>query len=322
LKTVKPIARFCRIIIAMKMLSSILSLLLMFSLCGIAMACAQQPQQKESDVVTVELSDADHAQSNDVNDDEVADAPTDAVATDESAAKADDNPAYDWLDRIEARGEQIKTLRATVIYDRRQGILGDRQVRRGQLHYDAGRPPQTPRRFDIHFDRILLDGQLREQDRRYTFDGRWLAERNADDKVFIRRELVAEGDAGRDLLAMGEGPFALPLNLNRQAVTQRFEVSLIEPTEDDPENTVHLRLMPRPNIRVEQDQIDFWFDRDSLLPVMVHTVDDAEAENITIIRLREVEVDVQMQDALFNTQPPTQPGWQIEINPLEPEQDH
>lgn len=258
--------------------------------------------------------------------------PTMDLSADESAkpqvdqdANADerdesDNPAYAWLDRIEARGDEIKTLRATIIYDRRQGLLGDQQVRRGSLSYDAGRPPDTPRRFDIHFDRLLLDGQLRQQDRRYTFDGRWLAERDGDAKVFIRRELVAQGEQGRDLLAMGEGPFALPLNLNRKAVTQRFTVALIDTTADDPENSIRLRLTPLPDIRVEQDQIDFWFDRDTLLPIMVHTLDDAEAEDQTIIRLRDVRVDPDIDEKQFNTTPPAEPGWQIEINPLDPDQ--
>lgn len=214
-----------------------------------------------------------------------------------------------WLDRIEQRTDDVSTLRAKVTYDTIQGLLGDEQRRFGTLYYEAG----PPARFAIHLDRLVVDNALRPQDRWYVFDGQWLAERIADEKTFIRRELVPPGEE-RDLLRIGEGPFAIPLDLEKDKVLERFEVALVEDQPAEVENSVHLRLTPRPDVDIEQEQIDIWYDRDNLLPVRVHTREEASEESV--IRLRDIELGEPIAAERFDTTPPTEPGWQIELKPL------
>ncbi|MFA9479811.1 outer membrane lipoprotein carrier protein LolA [Phycisphaerales bacterium AB-hyl4] len=243
-------------------------------------------------------------------------APEDApdVASEEAAEMAHEaeDTAEQWLERIEARSDEIDTLTARVRYDRVQVLLGDEQTRFGRLTYDAG----PPARFHVHFDRMAMHDEMQMQERRYIFDGRWLAERHDDQRLFILRELVAEGDEGEDLLRLGEGPFALPLDLQKDTVLERFEVALV--TEDEPafEEAVLLRLTPRPGVEIDQTQIDIWYDRETRLPLQVRTVNDVDQTESTI-RLGEMQTGVDVDEAVFDTTPPDAAGWQVERRALD-----
>lgn len=246
--------------------------------------------------------------------------PTTAPATQPATAPATQpanaaaaNTVEGWLDRIEQRSADLQSLRAKLRYQRIQGLLGGEQVRFGELVYQAG----PPARFAVHFDRLVVDERLQMQERGFIFDGRWMAERIVDDgsKVFIRRELVPPEEVGRDLLRLGEGPFALPLDLKKQTVLSRFDVSLADPAEDDPANTVHLALEPRRGTDIDQNRIDIWYDRDTLLPVQVRT-EKTDADEVTVIRLLEPEPGAAVDADAFDTAPPREPDWQVEIKPL------
>ncbi|MEX0887195.1 MAG: hypothetical protein WD009_12240 [Phycisphaeraceae bacterium] len=251
-----------------------------------------------------------------------------------------DASVEEWLDAIEARSADLDTLRGQVAYLRVQRLLGDRQTRYGTLVYDAG----PPTRFDAHFDRIAVLDRIEEQDHRFTFDGRWLAERLADRRQFILRELVPADQVGENLLRLGQGPFAIPLDLKRDTVLERFEVELvdIEPAAAaegeageqagdafaeahhgvppvDVDGTVRLRLTPREGVEIDQSRIELWYDRELLLPVRVYTVDE-ENETESVISLGRFETGVEVDEAQFSVEPPDEPGWQIERRLLEDEQ--
>jgi hypothetical protein len=228
-----------------------------------------------------------------------------------AAAAASASPEVrQWLERIEQRAREVRDLQARVRYESVDELLGSRQIRAGVLVYDAG----PPARFAARFDRAVIDEQLRMQSRSYIFDGRWLAERHDDEKLFWRRELVPAGQEGRDLLRLGEGPFAVPLGLEADAVLERFEVELIEPAGDEPVNSVHLRLTPREHVHIDQEQIDLWYDRDTLLPIRAVT---REQDTQSILILSDVRINTGLEGQPFDTTPPAEPGWQIQIVPLE-----
>jgi len=219
-----------------------------------------------------------------------------------------------WLQRIAEQQQQIKTLRAKLVYDRIQGLLEDQQRRFGELTYIAGPPAQ----FAVHFDRLLVEDRLDQQDRWYIFDGRWLVERLDDRKQFTAYEIVppdATPDEA-DPLALGHGPFVVPLGADVNRLRERFDVELVPGEEDDPENSVHLRLRPLPQTRIEHTQIDIWYDRDSLLPVRVRTIDDSENESIIV--LRDPEVNITIDPSLIDTTAPSERGWDVSITPWAP----
>ena len=244
------------------------------------------------------------------------------VATQPASSEEAIDPRVDqWLKRIEQRAGESTTLRAKLTYVRVQGLLGDEQRRYGTLVYDRG----PPARFAVHFDRVLIAEQLELRRHRYIYDGRWLAERNEEDKIFTRYELArdeAVAVEGEDFLKLGKGPFPLPLSLRKDRVLNRFKVTLV-PTPDpangkksqEPKNSVHLRLVPKPHLDLEASHIDLWFDRNTVLPMRVRTFEEDE-ETETIVNLREIETDIKIGSEHFDTSPPIDRDWEIHIKPL------
>jgi len=249
------------------------------------------------------------------------------------------------LDELEARGRQLRSLQAKVVYTTEQGLLGDSQTRIGEVTYqataheprgDAARSaasepaedaadPTRDRtiRFHVHFTHLAMGRGLREHDRKYIFDGTWLAEVHVEQKQFIRNQVVAPGEP-YDPLALGEGPFPLPLGQERQRVMAMFEVTRRDTDSDD---VIHLRLDPKTDPRTgepfsEFDRVDLWYDAGSLLPTKVVTREGKGADaTVTTVELREVAVDQLDADRagqLFDTTPPDRgTGWEVQIKPLE-----
>jgi len=218
------------------------------------------------------------------------------------------------LDEIEAAARGLKTLKAELRYDRVQGLLGDEQRRFGQFRYDAG----PPAKFDARFDKLLVDGAARKIDLRYTFDGVWLAERDGEDKTFTLRRMVvldAKGQRQRKQPLRGESPFVLPFDAKKADILENFAVELIEPSPEDPENTLHLALTPLPRVSMDLTRIDLWYDRETLIPRRVATVDDSE--NTSIIDLMKVQTNRDLPDRTFDTTPPRGAGWDVQVVPLD-----
>ncbi len=223
--------------------------------------------------------------------------------------------AQTLLGRIEQRANTVRTLSADLVYDRIQRLVGDRQRRFGSLVYEAG----PPARFAVRFDRLMVDRRLEHDERWYIFDGQWLVERYDEQKLFIKRQVVPPDDDNpperqADPLALGAGPFALPVSLKKQQVLKRYEAALINPVEGElPQPAYQLRLIPKKEYPCDFTQIDLWYDRQTLLPVRARTVDDSDNESvITLRRLRENDA---VDAASLDTTPPESPAWRVEIKP-------
>lgn len=242
--------------------------------------------------------------------------PGSAVATEgEQAIETADA----WLRRIEQRFADIRTLQARIVLHRIEavGILDDRETRLGSLFYTAG-PPAL---FAIHFVQRSIDGRPEPQSMWYRFDGRWLVERDDQEKLFTRTEVVAPDAPAHktDPLTTGDGPFFLPITAKREHLLKRFTVDLVAAGPRDPADTVHLRLRPRPDRRMAMTRIDLWYHRKSLLPVRVETLDDAP--NQSIVTVRQITLDRPVDPAVVDTSVPRERGWRVTVRPYEkPEQ--
>lgn len=249
------------------------------------------------------------------------------------------DPAVVWLDKLERRGDQIKSFQAAVVYIREQQLLGDKQTRYGSVtfHQHEGKA-----RFSIDFATLVVDDRVIEQQRRFIFDGQWLAEAQHDRKLFIRRQVVAEGQSFNPL-KIGEGPFPLPIGQKRKDVLAMFSVQVIDDQADQKEGDVdddkpaapsgdqkpaakpdvHLRLTPRPDAPKDSNaarfkQVDMWFNPDTLLPTRMVTDD---GNNVTTVRLNKPKLDGvsdEQASTMFNTAPPAAgEGWKVEVKPFE-----
>jgi hypothetical protein len=234
-----------------------------------------------------------------------ASSPSQRVTTDEAIA---------WLDKLEAQSKTTRTLKADLRYDRTQGLLGDRQRRFGSIVYESG----PPARYAIHFTRVLIDRRSDDQSRWYIFDGQWLVEKLDDQKQFFAHEIVEPGTPPEraNPLALGEGPFAVPIAAEKARILARFDAVVIPPADTDPKESVHLRLTPRPGVRINFTAIDLWYDRQTLAPLQARTQD--ESENISLIVLSKVQLNESADTALMDTRPPSakgEQGWREELRP-------
>ncbi|MGP1347949.1 MAG: hypothetical protein ACTS3F_14930 [Phycisphaerales bacterium] len=143
----------------------------------------------------------------------------------------------DLLNAIEEAGQSIRTMQATVIYDRRFLLQGDQHIRTGSLHYKSEAPssdehaappdadtPSAPsaRRFSIGFDQLFVDNVMRTESQRFVFDGRWLVERDDAAQRYIAREVAPPG-ATFDPLRLGEGPMPIPLGQRKRDILARYD---------------------------------------------------------------------------------------------------
>ncbi len=296
-----------------------------------ALAAAGDPSaSKEATTQPAEpaATQPSEAEQSSENEQHAEDADTPPAADDKTAADTEkptaqaplpddvDEPTLEVLTKVEKATHAIEAMTGKITYDRIQGLLGDKQRRYGSLVYHAG----PPARFAIHLDRMLIDRAIRPRDRWYIFDGRWLVERLDDEKRFTKWQIVPpdKDPAEVDPLGAGEGPFALPIRVNKNDLVRRFKVQLVEPAEDDPADSVHLKLLPRDGVRVDFQELDLYYDKDTLLPVQVRTLDDAESGDESIIKLRDLDTNPDNVDTtVIDVSEPTERGWHTEVKPWE-----
>lgn len=254
-----------------------------------------------------------------------------------SAARADDDrilTARDLLDALERAGDDVRTLQAKVIYDRRFKLQGDRHVRRGSLLFrndadrsntpGAGAPgaPRT-RTFAILFDELQIDTRLEKSPQTWVFDGRWLVEIRQNEKQFIKREIARPGEPF-DPLKIGEGPMPIPIGQKADEIERRYHAELTEPRSGLPGNwnfpawfdeTWQIVLTPRAPDDDEFAVIRLWYEKQSLLPRMAFTVNRGGDESIVF--LENVTKNQPLpRERLSVEEPPAGAGWQVQIERL------
>jgi outer membrane lipoprotein-sorting protein len=84
---------------------------------------------------------------------------------------------------------------------------------------------------------------------------------------------------------------------------------------------VHLQLTPKPDRDIDLTRVNLWYDRETLLPQRAVTVKgDEGAQNKSIVTLLDVTMNAELEADAFDTAPPQQPGWDVEIKRLKQSQ--
>lgn len=141
------------------------------------------------------------------------------------------------------------------------------------------------------------DGNAAEEKLEYLLAEGQLVDRNYRSKTEVRRTLPEE-DQDRDLLALGEGPFPLPIGQDPERVLRLFEVSLVDVASDnefevDPiDGTRRLRLVPRPETPLAEQfhVLEVDVDTTTGMARQVTTL-DAGGINLRIVELRNAAVN-------------------------------
>lgn len=243
------------------------------------------------------------------------------------ARAADPSPELDaLLDRIEAKNETVLRMESRLRLVRKQGLLGDEQVRYGKFQYQAANPwmlrsPRltlredrpVPAMFRVDFDGVVVDGKKESADIRYIFDGFHLLETNAKTRTANRREVRAKNDP-KDALAQGGGVFPLPLPFKKKALLARFDIALgKEGKTEDGREAMHLILTPKPGVKTEVDRLELTFEKDTLLPVAAQS---HKGEDSTEVFLAKPAFNPSLPQDCFDTTLPKNKDWQTQDVPL------
>ncbi len=274
------------------------------------LASCQTPTSKPAEVNPPEANDAQRR------------LPTQPAATSQPAATAANSqlssgdPVVDGiLDRLDARGREIKGLSADLVYRHITTIPVDAEQKKfGSLLFARGEPNAS---FLIHFTRLVADGVVTKNEEIYAFDGRWYIERKDAEslKTVLRREICRAGER-MDPFELGKGPFPLPFGQKREEILRQFEVSLSAWREGDPKDSKHLHCIPRKDSRMaeEYNRVEFYVDPILELPVKIVTerrVDEVRVE----VEFNNVKLDAAPALSRFKVETPA--GYRETIEPLD-----
>jgi hypothetical protein len=233
--------------------------------------------------------------------------------------------ADELLAALEHAGDDIRLLSGRIAYEKTFAIQGDRQLREGKLVFES-QPGETgdthARRFGIIFDKLQVGERVEDEEidylEQYIFDGEWIAEIHPLEKQFIRRQVVAPGERW-DPLRVGEGPFPIPIQQNREDILRRFDAELVASTEalEQPkmqaaaQKCYQLKLTPRADAG-EQDfrEVRLWYDKETLLPRIARTVNRADDVALVLLRDLKLNEEAEVAHAELSTEPPADlHGW-------------
>jgi outer membrane lipoprotein-sorting protein len=233
----------------------------------------------------------------------------------------------DLLSALENADATFRSLQADL---RKTKIFGELEGG-GTLIYDGkvmfisevADPKAKPRRmFQVDFLTTTADGVKRSDNRTFVFDGQLFVERQPDVKQVHKRQIVPPGQTV-DPLAIGEGPFPIPIGQKRERILQRFTATLL-PSEDFPDaklfggapdslkDTYQLKLIPRATAEEAQryKEVRIWYRKSDLLPRIARTVDRDDA--INVVTLMRIQLNQPLPPGAFDTSIPK--GWDAQID--------
>ena len=178
------------------------------------------------------------------------------------------------LGELNGVGKKLQQFSAKLKLTETDQGLGTSTVRTGNVYFQ--KTPDGGARIHVLFDqRIEEERKLAYKEKvEYLLDGPWLIDRNYKTRNEVKRQVLKPGQK-MDLFKLGEGPFPLPIGQDPQDVHKVFDVKKIAPAKDDPANTVHLELTPKPDTDLARKfhSLDVWVDAKTHMPVRVDTLD-------------------------------------------------
>jgi len=201
------------------------------------------------------------------------------------------------LDRMEAAGKAIRTLRARFDYELNQTLYEDIRKRRGRLAYAA------PNRL-----RFAFTDRPKET---FVFDGRSVYHVKPSTRQLILWEMRTEEEPPVETLALGKTPFPLPFGQKKAAVLKHFRVRRhVEAENKDPKKRTVLALVPKKGTTLAQDytRILLWIDTGRWMPTRARLLDTSE--NITTVDFHHIETNVEVKDKAF-ARPEVPDDWEV-----------
>jgi outer membrane lipoprotein-sorting protein len=198
------------------------------------------------------------------------------------ATPADDAGIDSVLKQLEEVGKNLKSFSAKVKLDEIDSAFGTDTARVGNVQFQ--RAADGSARIHVTFIRVdLATRKAFPKDKiEYLLDGQWLIDRNYGTHNEVKRQVLKQGQK-MDLFKLGEGPFPLPIGQTPADVHKQFNIQKLATSKDEPANSVHLQLIPKPGTDLERrfKSLDVWVDEKTHMPVRVDTADKQQTVRST-----------------------------------------
>src|SRR5688572_7965450 len=213
------------------------------------------------------------------------------------------------LDALDARGEDLRSLAADVKLRETDTTTGDDVVRDGRFALELR--PDGAARSRIVFEKRTANNRVTEEKIEYLLDGQNLIDRAYRTKTQVTRQVLRPGER-LNLLKLGEGPFPLPIGQDKEEVHRLFDVKKVAPTKDDPPNTVHVQLTPKPGSQFADrfSEIHAWVDLEDHMPKRIETV-DANGVTVRTTDLSNVRINENLGEETFRLEKIDEQQWNL-----------
>ena len=190
-----------------------------------------------------------------------------------SDAKVDD-----VLDALHSSGHNIHSFSADIKRQEFNDATGAEVDRAGKVWFKN--QPDGDVIFHVVFDQKIIGKHIGKEKVEYQIEGGWLTALDYTSKRANRNQISPPGRKV-NLFQLGEGQFPLPIGQDKKDVHALFDVSKVEPDKDDPANTIHLKLVPKPNTHFAEgfSAIEVWVDLNSQMPVRIATTNARKTED-------------------------------------------
>lgn len=196
----------------------------------------------------------------------------------------------------------------------------DATTKTGRLWYRKG---DRVGEFKIHFNARIVRNRKHSLNEQHVFDGIWYTEVQSKTKAVTRRQIRDESDP-LDPYKLGEGTFLpLPFGQPRADMYREFNIELVPPASDDPTDTDHLKLTPRPNAETAKrfSEVNLWLVRSGDLAGLPIRVSGSKLAAGRVDKIQQVDFSAPdlnpgLPDDTFRIQTPA--GYQEIIEALPP----
>jgi outer membrane lipoprotein-sorting protein len=213
------------------------------------------------------------------------------------------------LDAMDARGQGLKSFTADVKLGETDSATGDESTRSGKVWYQV--QDNGSARIRVTFETRQANGKIANDKIEYLLSGTDLIDRTYRTRTQVTRQIFKPGQKV-NLFKLGEGPFPLPIGQKKQDVFAQFDVKKIEPKKEDPADTAHVQLIPKPDTRLERrfKSIDVWVGTKDQMPHRIETLDKTESSTRTT-ELTNVQVNTPLADSSFKLPDIDKDNWQL-----------
>ncbi len=232
----------------------------------------------------------------------------DAKPVADRKAAADDEVVDQILTRLESR--QIDDLKAKVIWESGDAINPAGTLKKmGEIWYRQDKPVAQ---FKVRFSRKIVAKRAIDLNEEHLFNGETYTELNEETKSVISR-VIRDAEDKRNPYKVGEGAFPLPFGQRKEDILREFEVTRLLPTDKDPRNTDHLKLIPRKNTVSSQRYraVEFWINKPDAepagLPVKVRTIEKspaADEQSYIDVLFENIQINSGIGAGLFQIETP------------------